>query len=631
MQRPTGFPPSSATFDWFMGVLAALVVTGIFQDGWAHNHGLVDQSFFTPWHAVLYGTMALNGLLLLCYGLLNMRRGYTFRNGLPYGYWLSAIGVAVFLFGGVLDMAWHTLFGIEENINALVSPTHLLLALGGAFVVSGPLRSVARRVAPDAPARWRETGPAVLAAASMLSLMAFFTQYANPIGDPSATSVIGKSDRAASVSNLYVMHADGSQQTRLIASSNDQFGAAASPDGKRIVFRTALSGTVAELFTANADGSGSRQITHDGRWASQPACSPDGKRIAYVSIPAGTSGTYRLMTIAPDGTQARTLVDTVAEINGPAWSADGTRIAYGTRNGTGTQLALVSASGGKPEFLNGSAGGSFPAYASDGKRMAYQTPRGVLLANADGTNAHLLVVGAMLPAFSPRGDRVAYVSTAHGTSDVGVINMRGGPPSNLTHLSGMNASRPSFTPDGRILYTAGANAPVLSTEIAQAFSIDAFLISSVLVMGALLILVRRFNLPAGSITLFMLIYTIEQATQADHYFAILPALITAILADCTLIVWRNRMREGAPFYAFAFSVSALLCGSFIAAVNIATGGLGWPPNIIFGTPVLAGIAGLLIAFCCAIPLPQPSTKSLTSVPLDFVDDLRTGVAAAHQA
>jgi hypothetical protein len=35
-----------------MSLLSAWLVGGLFPDGWAHAHGRVDQSFFTPWHTV---------------------------------------------------------------------------------------------------------------------------------------------------------------------------------------------------------------------------------------------------------------------------------------------------------------------------------------------------------------------------------------------------------------------------------------------------------------------------------------------------------------------------------------------------------------------------------------------------
>lgn len=43
-------------------------------------------------------------------------------------------------------MLWHSRFGIEAGIEALLSPTHLVLALGGMLMVSGPLRAAGFRL-----------------------------------------------------------------------------------------------------------------------------------------------------------------------------------------------------------------------------------------------------------------------------------------------------------------------------------------------------------------------------------------------------------------------------------------------------------------------------------------------------
>ena len=48
-----------------MSALSAWLVGGFFLDGWAHTHGKVDQSFFTPWHAVLYSGHVVNLIVLL--------------------------------------------------------------------------------------------------------------------------------------------------------------------------------------------------------------------------------------------------------------------------------------------------------------------------------------------------------------------------------------------------------------------------------------------------------------------------------------------------------------------------------------------------------------------------------------
>ena len=162
---------TSLRFDWTMIVLSSWFLGGLFLDGWAHTHGKADESFFTPWHGVLYsGHLAT--LLYLSVQWLRHR-------ALPTGYGLSLGGALLFLVGGVGDFIWHELFGIERSIEALLSPTHLLLALGLALVVSGPLRAAWQR--PTTELRTlREQLPMVLSLTFILSIFTFFTQFAHP-------------------------------------------------------------------------------------------------------------------------------------------------------------------------------------------------------------------------------------------------------------------------------------------------------------------------------------------------------------------------------------------------------------------------------------------------------------------
>ena len=175
---PSGSPHSIA-FDWAMAVLSAAFVGGVFLDGWAHTHGRVDQSFFTPWHAVFYAGYVATASVLAVSLLRNHARGYPWRLSSPAGYELSLVGALIFAVGGVTDLIWHTLFGIEAGVEALLSPTHLVLALGLGLIVSGPVRAAWRR--PRPVSGWAAQGPMLLALTSTLSVLTFFTEYAHPV------------------------------------------------------------------------------------------------------------------------------------------------------------------------------------------------------------------------------------------------------------------------------------------------------------------------------------------------------------------------------------------------------------------------------------------------------------------
>ena len=59
------------------------------------------------------------------------RGGLTWSQAVPRGYEISLVGVAVFAIGGIGDLLWHTLFGIEVDLSTLLSPTHFVLTAGG--------------------------------------------------------------------------------------------------------------------------------------------------------------------------------------------------------------------------------------------------------------------------------------------------------------------------------------------------------------------------------------------------------------------------------------------------------------------------------------------------------------------
>ena len=166
-------------FDRLMGVLALLLICGLYLDGWAHNHGLVDTTFFTPWHAILYSAYALNASALAIALFVNHARGRAWLFALPDGYEPALFGVPLFVAAGASDMLWHTFFGFEEGIDPLLSPTHLLLALAGILILSGPLRAGWRR---SMPARgWSLLLPAILSITAILAVFSFFTSFAHPV------------------------------------------------------------------------------------------------------------------------------------------------------------------------------------------------------------------------------------------------------------------------------------------------------------------------------------------------------------------------------------------------------------------------------------------------------------------
>jgi hypothetical protein len=169
--------PGAARYDAAMAGVLLVFQAGAYLDLWAHVHRPDLETFFTPWHAVLYSGFFAAAALTVA-PLVRRPRGVAWHRALPAGYDLSVVGVLVFFLGGVLDMLWHTIFGIEVDIEALLSPSHLVLAVGGALMFTGPLRAAWRR--PGATMSWS----AVLSVCLLLSAFSFWTQYMHLVGRP---------------------------------------------------------------------------------------------------------------------------------------------------------------------------------------------------------------------------------------------------------------------------------------------------------------------------------------------------------------------------------------------------------------------------------------------------------------
>lgn len=155
------------------------MIIGLFLDGWAHSEQRPD-SFFTPWHGVLYSGFAGAAASALVLLARQRRPGEPWRAAVPAGYGASLIGLGLSGFGGAADLVWHEVFGIEANLGALLSPTHLFLMVGGVLALTGPFRT-AWRADDDAPSFLRLL-PALGSLTLASGVALFFTFYLSPFG-----------------------------------------------------------------------------------------------------------------------------------------------------------------------------------------------------------------------------------------------------------------------------------------------------------------------------------------------------------------------------------------------------------------------------------------------------------------
>ncbi len=207
-----------------------------------------------------------------------------------------------------------------------------------------------------------------------------------------------ESDRAL-FSKIFVMNADGSEQTQVTASPDFSFDRSPtfSPDGERIAFESNRAvgegvnnpeGDI-EIFVVNLDGTGLIQLTRNASRELHPDFSPNGRKIAFVSEQAFASGIY---TMNADGTKQKKRSQGPATVfASPSWSPDGERIAFTSNQNGPANIFTMDADGSRQKRLtnNGIRVDSGPVFSPHGKKIAFQSNRDgnfeIYMMNVDGT------------------------------------------------------------------------------------------------------------------------------------------------------------------------------------------------------------------------------------------------------
>ncbi len=183
---------------------------------------------------------------------------------------------------------------------------------------------------------------------------------------PDGTQIVFASNRADNDYELYVMQSDGSNVRRLTNSPGVDTHTTWFPDGQRILFESNRDGNT-ELYTLELTSGTATRLTNNATADERPHLSPDGTRIAFQS---NRDGNHQIYVMNADGTAEQRLTDDAADDTLPAWSPDGRKIAFASRRDGDNEIFVMQADGsGLIQITRNTALDDYPVWSPDGQHL----------------------------------------------------------------------------------------------------------------------------------------------------------------------------------------------------------------------------------------------------------------------
>jgi hypothetical protein len=265
---------------------------------------------------------------------------------------------------------------------------------------------------------------------------------------------------------IYVMNQDGTGRTPLTSAPGRNSAPAWSPDGTKIAFVSnrddpnpgSCNPCNTEIYVMDADGGNQTRLTNDAAADGSPQWAPDGTKIVFGSNRTGGGDIYSMNA---DGTGEVRVTMSPDRESDPSWSPDGAKIAFTKA----TELRLMNPDGTNQTPVTTEADFPFgPDWSPDAATIAYQqhaccdsndNTQEVHTVHRDGTGDLPLVYGTA-PSWSPDGSRIAigeqecrYIATTFFCTDKDIVTMNpdGSGRLNLTNNgSGEASADPSWQP-----------------------------------------------------------------------------------------------------------------------------------------------------------------------------------------
>ncbi|NLN19489.1 MAG: hypothetical protein GX162_09480 [Firmicutes bacterium] len=253
----------------------------------------------------------------------------------------------------------------------------------------------------------------------------------NPSWSPDGKYLVFESDRDGNL-DIFIVPVDGGEPVNITQHPKRDRSAAWSPDGTKIAFESNRAG-IGDIFLMNPDGSGLVNLTRGQAQSILPSWSADGKRIVFCSS-RGDGVVQNIYIMDADGSNTRLLFHHPTAVYQPTFSPDGSRVAYMG----GGEIWLVDAETGqnieqltsRRDYRNAQR----PVWSPDGTKIAFHAygtgaqTRDIFIISLDTRQVSRLTdddYDNTLPAWSPDGEWIAYVSKRGEDSNLFIIRADG--------------------------------------------------------------------------------------------------------------------------------------------------------------------------------------------------------------